>query len=180
MSITRNKLRLTHRVDKSAGRRPHQVQQTTSQVQQPESVGAAPKQSEEPRLTTPSLSAPTAAQTSVAAASSSTTVAPAQKSPNPRKSRPRKRRTENTSPPAVSVAKQASTRVEIVPHLVTLAATTTTAATSFTEHLAADYCAEADELRLARRPAPVRATAFARVVRVASPATADLGATSAK
>ena len=73
----------------------------TSQAQQPESAGAAPKQSEESRPTTPSLPAPTASQTGVASASSFTTVAPAQKSPKPRKSRPRKRRTEDASPPAV-------------------------------------------------------------------------------
>ena len=90
------------------------------------------KKSEEPRPTTPSLPAPTASQTGVASASSSTTVAPAQKSPKPRKSRRRKRRTDDTSPPAVSVAKQASTSAEIVPHPTSRAATTTTAATSST------------------------------------------------
>ena len=48
------------------------------------------------------------------------------------------------------------------------------------EQGAADDCAEADELRFARRSAPVRAAAFARVIRVAAPPTADCGATGAR
>ena len=153
----------------------------TSQVQQPESAGAAPKQSEQPRPTTPSMPAPTASQTSVASASSSTIIAPAQKSPKLRKSRPRKRRTEDVFPPAVSVAKQASTSVEVVSRPAPRAATKPDAATSSTASaLTAEYYAETDELRLARRSASVRATPFARVVRVAAPSTSDCGATSAR
>ena len=104
----------------------------TSQDQQPESAGAEPEQYKTPRPTTPSLPAPTPSQTSVASGSSSTTIAPAQKSPKPRESRLRKRRTEDASPPAVSVAKLASTSGEVVPHPATRAATKPTTATSFT------------------------------------------------
>ena len=53
-------------------------------------------------------------------------------SPKPRKSRLRKRRTEDASPTAVSVGKQASTSGEVVPHPVTRAATKPTTATSST------------------------------------------------
>ena len=72
---------------------------------------------------------PTVSQTSVAFVSSYTTILPAEKSPKPRKSRPRKRRTEDASPPAVSVAKKASTSAEAVSRPATRAATKPDAAT---------------------------------------------------
>ena len=102
------------------------------QAQQPVVAGTPTEQPEVSCPSTPPVPVQSASYTSVASASSSTTVGPTQRFSKSCKSQPRKRRAEDPSPVDVSVTKQASTSVPVMPYPVNRAISKTSATVTYT------------------------------------------------